>query len=290
MIRLILQGGLGNQMFEYAAGFALASRLETGLVLDTSMYEVYGGRAWSRPYELGFFRLTEGAQIAAQRKAAVRLLPKLSLYCRRHGKQSLGRWIFEADDWHNRPRRNYELFGYFANCHLFEDYREQLLKAFAFADKPNPANAALLASISADESVAVHIRRGDYLNATNASIFRHPDVAWYKHAMAEIEKQVTHPAYYFFSDDIEWVREQFGDVKNAIFVDVNHGAEAYNDMRLMSCCKHNIIANSTFSWWAAWLNTNPGKIVIAPARYYVDEAANERYRRTMLPREWKILY
>ena len=104
-----------------------------------------------------------------------------------------------------------------------------------------------------------------------------------------MEKQVQNPTYYFFSDDIAWAREQFADIKNAVFVDINHDSEAYNDMRLMAQCKHNIIANSTFSWWGAWLNKNPNKVVIAPGKYYNDDTSNERCLSQMIPTNWIIV-
>ena len=107
--------------------------------------------------------------------------------------------------------------------------------------------------------------------------------------MKEIEKRVLQPTYYFFSDDMDWVRAQFADIKNAIFVDINHGKDAYNDMRLMSRCKHNIVANSSFSWWSAWLNENPEKIVVAPAKYYMNDASNVKYVSHMIPSSWAIL-
>ena len=287
MIRVILQGGLGNQMFEYAAGLAMAIKTHSRLVLDTSVFDVYGNRAWCRPYELGVFRLNDGVIIESERHFAVRLLPRMSSYCRKHGKPRLDRLIFDATTLGGLTAcRKYELFGYFANCHFCEAYREELLRAFSFRMLPNEANQRYLNDISTHESVSVHIRRGDYLNSANAGIFWHPTVEWYRQAMAKIDAQVTNATYYFFSDDIAWVREQFGDMKNAVFVDINHGREAYNDMRLMASCKHNIIANSTFSWWGAWLNTNPQKIVFAPARYYTDEHANNRYRADMILPGW----
>lgn len=283
MIRLILQGGLGNQMFEYASAYAIARHTNQPLLLDMSFFETYKGREWCRPYELSIFALHEQSTFVSGHQLEVKALPKLSYWCRRHNINRCGKYIFLPT---LLKRRSQVLFGYFVNYHFFEYYRHELLQAFAFRSQPNTANQRYLNDISSIESVSVHIRRGDYLNNTNAGIFWHPDVEWYWTAMREMEKQVHNPTYYFFSDDIAWAREQFADVKNAVFVDINHGADAYNDMRLMSQCKHNIIANSTFSWWGAWLNKNPNKIVIAPEKYYVDDAANIRYRNNMILPNW----
>ena len=283
MIRLILQGGLGNQMFEYASAYAIAHHTNQTLVLDLSFFEAYKGRKWCRPYELSIFALHEQSTFVNGNKLEVKALPKLASWCRKKHVAHCGKYVFLPTQ---LKRKNQVLFGYFVDYHLFEAYRHDLLQAFAFRTQPNVTNQRYLNDISTIESVAVHIRRGDYLNSANTDIFWHPDVEWYRKAMLEMEKQVQTPTYYFFSDDIAWAREQFADIRNAVFVDINHGSEAYNDMRLMSQCKHNIIANSTFSWWGAWLNKNPNKIVIAPDKYYVDDASNVQYRNNMILPNW----
>ena len=283
MIRVILQGGLGNQMFEYAAAYAVAHRVNQPLVVDTSFFDTYKGRDWCRPYELGIFSLHELSTFVNGHKLEVKVLPKISNWCRERGIKNCGRYVFLPTELSSKDQ---VLYGYFADYHIFESYRCELLQAFAFRTQPNAINQRYLNDISTIDSVSVHIRRGDYLNSANANVFWHPDVEWYRKAMAKMETQVKNAVYYFFSDDIVWAREQFGDMKNAVFVDINHGKEAYNDMRLMASCKHNIIANSTFSWWGAWLNPTPNKIVIAPENYFVNDDANMRYRNSMILPNW----
>ena len=135
-------------------------------------------------------------------------------------------------------------------------------------------------------SVAVHIRRGDYLNGVNRNTFYIPSVDWYRSAIMKIKEHVPSPVFYFFSDDLQWVQEQFSDMRDVVFVEGNKGSNSYRDMQLMAACKHAIIANSTFSWWGAWLNSNKQKVIIAPSKYYLDEQANSRYRQSMLLPEW----
>ena len=287
MIKLILQGGLGNQMFEYATAYALAKDRHASLVLDTSFFDVFGKRSWCRPYELSVFDLHTSAAFSHNQHIAVRVLPHLRKWCRAHNTRYIGRYVFEMKTPQAVPSyRSLVLFDYFADYRLFESARTELLKAFTFKDQPNASNAALLQEMNLCESVAVHIRRGDYMSEAYKNIFFHPSVQWYRKAMDEIKKSVPKPTYYFFSDDIQWVKEQFAEVKNAVFVDVNHGKDSYNDMRLMSACKHNIIANSSFSWWAAWLNKNPKKLIIAPSKYYMDVTRAEEYRKKMIPKGW----
>ena len=286
MIQVILQGGLGNQMFEYATAYALARKQGTSFALDMSYMDAFEHKPWCRPYELSVFALHSKACFTHKHRFAVRILGRLRLFCRKHHSTHCGRYYFDVADKSLMKNPKAILFDYCADYHKFDAYREDLLKEFDFAAQPNTQNQALLDEIKKTNSVSVHIRRGDYLNETNKQMFFTPSVEWYKRAMEMIEKYVDAPHYYFFSDDIAWVREHFANIKDATFVDINHGVDAYNDMRLMSACRHNIIANSTFSWWGAWLNTNPDKIVIAPAQYYQNEAANARYRQSMLPLNW----
>lgn len=287
MIKVILQGGLGNQMFEYAAAYALAQKMQRTFALDLSFMDVFEHKPWCRPYGLSVFSLHNATTFTHDKHIMVRLLPRLRTWCRQHGISTFCRYVFEMERLESVPKYNsLILFDYFANCHLFEQYREDLLQAFVFAEKPNESNAKYLKEITETNSVSVHIRRGDYLNSVNNNVFYHPTVEWYRRAIEKIEQEVIEPHYYFFSDDIAWVKDQFSDVRDATFVDINQGKNAYNDMRLMSACKHNIIANSTFSWWGAWLNTNSQKIVIAPQKYYKDENSNKKYIDHMIPTNW----
>ena len=286
MIQVILQGGLGNQMFEYATVLALSRMQNAPFVLDMSYMDVFANKPWCRPYELSVFALHSRTSFARRHKIAVRFLNRLRLFCRARSKTRLGRYFFDVSDPLITCRKSLIIFDYCASYHLFEPYREELLRDFTFTDQPDADNQALLAEIRQTNSVSVHIRRGDYLNSANSNVFFHPTVDWYQSAMKEISKRVKQPHFYFFSDDLDWVKEQFAAVQSATFVDVNQHKGAHNDMRLMAACRHNIIANSTFSWWAAWLNTSPDKMVIAPAKYYKDEHANEKYRRNLIPSQW----
>lgn len=283
MIRVILQGGLGNQMFEYAAAYATARRLNEPLVIDTSFFDVYNNREWCRPYELNIFRLNEQLTFVSGNQWEVKMLPKIAQWCRKHEKPNVGKYVFLPSELRLKEQ---VLFGYFPDYHLFESYREELLQAFIFRTPENVENRRIIREIERCESVAIHIRRGDYLIGNNADIFWHPTIEWYNQAIKIIEQTIPEPQYFIFSDDVIWAREQFGDMENALLVNINEGSESYNDLRLMSYCKHNIIANSSFSWWGAWLNTNPNKKVVAPAQYYIDEDSNTRYRESMLPQEW----
>ena len=165
MIRVILQGGLGNQMFEYAAAYATARRLNEPLVIDTSFFDVYNNREWCRPYELNIFRLNEQLTFVSGNKWEVKILPKIAQWCRKYEKPNVGKYVFLPSELQLKEQ---VLFGYFPDYRLFESYREDLLQAFIFRTPANVENRRIIREIERCESVAIHIRRGDYLTGNNA--------------------------------------------------------------------------------------------------------------------------
>jgi hypothetical protein len=118
------------------------------------------------------------------------------------------------------------------------------------------------------ESVSVHIRHGDYATKKYQGLFGLLEPAYYRRAMEKMAEKIAKPYFFFFSDDMDWCRDTFGDVKNATFVEHNRGPASYWDMLLMSNCRHHILANSSFSWWGAWLNPHADKQVIAPQNWF----------------------
>ncbi len=160
----------------------------------------------------------------------------------------------------------HELFrGTWQSERFFENSKKRVRKAFAFKeDLLNDETKILARQIIDETSVSIHIRRGDYLSKQYANGFAGvctPE--YYQKAIRLILDKYQNPRFYLFTDDKQWVLKNL-DINNSMLVDFNFGSESWQDMFLMSKCKHNIIANSSFSWWGAWLNTNPDKIVIAP--------------------------
>jgi hypothetical protein len=156
--------------------------------------------------------------------------------------------------------------GFFPSYRYFQGAEQEVRRAFVFK-LPLPARAAALASELAEgDSVAVHVRRGDYIDATHASTFSGictPE--YYAKSMAQVLKCRPKARFYFFSDEPDWCRATFADVATKV-VDGNVGTDAWADMALMSRCRHAIIANSSFSWWARWLGGFDGSICVAPSR------------------------
>ena len=290
MIITKITGGLGNQMFQYAFGRARALQWNIPFKMDRS--ELESGRLNTpRQYELHHFNVVE----SFARPEELRQL-KLDIYGRVMNRILLNvkntfpdikpshireHASIEKNLKPGQPRSLY-LDGYWQSEKYFKAYAEVIKKDFTLRDKPDSWNEELLQRIRKGASVSIHVRRGDYV--TNASTNKYHgtcSLEYYQQAIALIEKEVSEPEYYVFSDDLPWVKENLSFGKGTVvFVDHNSNA-AHMDIMLMSQCKHNIIANSSFSWWGAWLNANPRKQVIAPKKWF-----NHKEDINILPEPW----
>lgn len=167
------------------------------------------------------------------------------------------------------------LSGYWQSIKYLEGIEDEIRKDFTFKNKLDNKNLEALNLINNSNSISIHIRRGDYFRGNNEKLFGNiATVDYYKKAMKIIEEKIENPVYFVFSNDMEWVKENIEFKCEANYIDWNVGEDSYKDMQLMSNCKHNIIANSTFSWWGAWLNNNQNKIVIAPKKWINKEGIN----------------
>lgn len=172
-------------------------------------------------------------------------------------------------------------WGGWHNEKYFNEINGDISKVFSFKISNNDAlTLKLQREICSKISVSIHIRRGDYLNNSIVDIFGGIcDLEYYKQAIDYLKAKVDNPYFYIFSDDKDWVKENFL-IPNSEIIDFNSGEDSWKDMYLMSLCKHNINANSTFSWWAAWLNSYNNKIVIVPEKFNLQDEAN------IYPKSW----
>lgn len=177
--------------------------------------------------------------------------------------------------------------GYWQTERYFSVIADEIRKTFTFhLDLLNEKTKRLTAVIQTQDAVSVHIRRGDYCDEHNKLIYSVCcDEHYYANAITLIKEQVPSAScFYIFSDEPDWVKANF-QLENSIVVDWNQGDDYWQDMYLMSLCRHHIIANSTFSWWGAWLDDHPDKIVIAPHRWF-----NNRFTPDILPKNWQHIY
>lgn len=285
-------GGLGNQMFQYAAGRVLSLVRGQSLRLDISGYPDYGlhqgfelQRVFNAPIEIA----TEADVRAILRwrnsSGICRILSRPSMAAFR-GKRFVVEPHFHY--WHgikDVPSDCY-LMGHWQSEKYFHEKAAQIRSDFSFRFAPEHLNAELAGQISSANAVSLHVRRGDYANnpQTNAA---HGlcSLEYYHAAIQYIAERTECPHLFIFSDDVDWTRRNLKVAFPCQYVDHNRDAESYNDMRLMSLCQHHIIANSSFSWWGAWLDPKPTKIVVAPHKWF----ARETDTTDLIPGEWIVL-
>lgn len=283
-------GGLGNQMFQFAAGFALAQSRGLPLYLDVRDFEGYGlhhGYELSRVF-VGPFVLAEPdliKQILGWRNS---LLARRVL-ARREMRWARGRSFIVAPHFHywrglSEVPDDCYLVGYWQSEHYFKRTEPALRAAFTFREPLDGNNAALAASIGKGDAVSLHIRRGDYATDSKShAIHGIVPLSFYEKAVEHIASQVRAPRFFVFSDDIAWARTNLRLPYSCEFIGHNRGTESYIDMQLMSLCNHHIIANSSFSWWGAWLNEKPEKTVLYPRRWF---AGGDFNTRDLFPEGW----
>ena len=183
----------------------------------------------------------------------------------------------------NQVSPNAYLMGYWQSEKYFQ-FIEAIIRAdFVFKQAMSNSNQLIANQIEQSNAVSLHVRRGDYANnPLTAATHGLCSMDYYMQAIQHIGECVYEPNFFIFSDDIVWVKENLKINFPCFYVDGNYGEESYNDMRLMSLCKHHIIANSSFSWWGAWLNQYAGKIVIAPNKWF----AHDTDVKDLLPESW----
>ncbi len=293
MIITFLYGGLGNQMFQYALGRKLSLRRETELKLDVNWFKTEMRGTSPREYELHCFDLN--VRFADEDDLRMMKDPYLNPFLKRIFSkwQSLlpyyQRRVIEEKHFHfdeNMLKAGGEacIIGYWQSEKYFSGIRQTLLRDFAFREALGGRNAEMADRISKTQSVSLHVRRTHYVpqpplkevhgTCTPEYIFS---------AIQYIRQRVSNPAFFIFSDDIQWCRQNLQLPEETHLIDWNTGGSSFRDMQLMSLCRHNIIANSSFSWWAAWLGQHKDKVVVAPRRWFLDTSKDIK---DLFPASW----
>lgn len=276
MIYTRLHGFLGNQMFQYAAAADLAARLGVAVALDVRSAQAKGQGDLRDVFDLPVVTPAHLPPSKEDRPLAYATWRYLGGKPRLHREKSLG-YDPAIKSWGDESY----LHGYWQSEKYFATIVDHLRDVFVMTPPMSPANAAMADEIAAGPSVALHVRRGDYV-ALGASVVC--DQAYYTAALKAVTNGLTKPPRVFvFSDDPVWARDNLHVPFEKVVVDLNGRDTAYEDMRLMSLCHHNVIANSTFSWWSAWLNNTPGRRAAAPARWFGND---HQHNPDILPDDW----
>lgn len=279
MIYVNITGGLGNQMFQYA--IARKYQIETGQKITLNIYELKNFKL-SRIYQLDGFLISNNIEISDKKlpwfahrrnylnKILRKLSPKGYLFMVSKIYNSLV-WYLETDVKLPRVKNNKDIYigGYWQSSCYLKDINDTIIKEFSAKNELKFENTSLYEKITTCESICVSIRRGDYvLDQDFKKLYFICDNEYFIEGVNRIRKEITSAKVFVFSDDVEWVKNN-----------IDFGCETYYEsgkddvwekQRLMSACKHFVISNSTFSWWAQHLSTNPNKIVYAPSKWYPD--------------------
>ncbi len=294
MIVIQLLGGLGNQMFQYACGRALGYKFQTKLIFDTSQLSIRKNISGItiRSLELDIFNLdiqeANKDELKKIKPFLYKIVNVLAIKIGLHGIRT-SKYFIEKDFSYSssieKVVNNCYLSGYWQSFRYFQNIESLIRHEFIFSKDLDKRNQDIVNKIKNENSVSVHLRHTDFVDNKFHDIHGTCSLEYYNKAIEYITGNVKTPFFFIFSDDIKWAQENLKLSYKSEFISGNTGKESYIDMQLMSLCKHNIIANSSFSWWGAWLNSNPDKIVIAPIQWFTTETLNAR-TVDLIPEAW----
>jgi hypothetical protein len=285
MVIVTLGGGLGNQLFQYTIGRLLAIKNNTTLKLYISNFKYENNRS----YKLNYFNIQEAFATEEEVEKLIHVYYSNSLYARIHKKIHQNRpkykkkYFIESDYWIFEPElvkitSDVLLEGFWQHYKYYENIPQEILQELILKEefKTSLTNSIINSIEQDDSSVSIHIRRGDYVSdPNNLNYFGALPMQYYYDAVNYVNENIQNPKFYIFSDDLNWVKDHFKINAPITFVDIAGGIKDYLELDAMSKCRHNIIANSSFSWWGAFLNKNTDKIIIAPKNWVVKEDINK---------------
>jgi hypothetical protein len=271
--------GLGNQLFQYAAGIYFARKYNATLEIIREREEIAASIGHPRPFLLSNFCISTPVRDrtfldrllrSTSRPITVVAAPVRRIYgAYSHDPKRLNIGDFQSTLPLAVGTRRLYLNGLFQAYQYAQNVEQQLRSELAFREPPTGKNRETLSRIRDCECpVSLHVRRGDYTVAWDGRNLL--PMTFYDYAIAAIREILPNPTFFVFSDEIASARENLPKLERAVIVDHNTEDTAHEDLRLMSACRHNIIANSSFSWWGAWLNPNPDKVVLAPDPWHSD--------------------
>ncbi|MGL4596142.1 MAG: alpha-1,2-fucosyltransferase [Bacteroidia bacterium] len=286
MIISKLMGGLGNQMFQYAVGRALSRQHKCRLYLDKSFLLQQAQTHTARVYALDVFRIEEEF---ADEELIASISQNERSFIRRQFISILGNPIIREGGSKFLPQLNtlqppLYLDGFWQDERYFQSIAANIREDFTPFVSPSEKNTALLEQIKTVTAVSLHVRRGDYVsNAATAAFHGNLTPSYYQQAVQLLQEKIGNIHLFIFSDDVNWVRFNMPFNVPTTYIDHNTGRDSHWDLYLMKNCQHHIIANSSFSWWGAWLNPSPQKIVIAPRHWFADANAGGQ---EIVPSNW----
>ncbi|MFK8006492.1 MAG: alpha-1,2-fucosyltransferase [Saprospiraceae bacterium] len=292
MVTIRLKAGMGNQMFQYAFGLRMARALGVDLRIDLSLLldRARGDKHVYRNYDLTIFNVSHDFTINPSilktlYKTKSSKISKLTRKWIGRNKNYIKEPHFHvSQDILNHPKDNTIYEGWWQSEDYFSEIAAEVKDVFSFIDPIQKDSKELLHKLQNSNSVCLNVRRTDFLkvdtlNTTNEKYFFR--------AAKYIAERVENPVFYIFSDDVEWCRDNIRlDYPTEVIGHEHKGRKFGNYMQLMIACQHFIIPNSSYAWWAVWLNANPSKLVVAPKVWFND---SEIDTSDLVPKEWMRL-
>jgi len=289
MVTVRLKGGMGNQMFQYAFGQGMASRLGTELQIDLSLLldRARGKDHVYRDFDLTIFKLqpkfaANPNWLRVLYKSKSSKIGKLTRNWVARGQQYVKEPHFHVDNaLIQQPSDNTLYEGWWQSQKYFEHVADNIQQSFEFVDEILPESQSLLKSIQSVNSICLNVRRTDFLKTSNLNT---TNKDYFINAAHEMAQQVEAPHFFIFSDDVEWCAANLVlPYATTVVSHAHKGRKFGNYMQLMKACKHFIIPNSSYAWWAVWLNENDDKKVIAPKKWFNDSTYNTT---DLVPKDW----
>lgn len=288
MVIVEIIGGLGNQLFQYALGRRLSLMRNVPLLLDISSFQKEYFNL--RSYKLSDFNVSADFATPEILEAYTGGGKVRKFFCKAvgclnpYGQKIVRDRFFRFDPNILALEHDVYLSGYWQSEKYFRDIESTIRADLRIITEPTQANKALADEIKSVNAVSIHVRRADYVDhADTQKIHGVCSLEYYSAAVEYVASRTTTPVFYLFSDDPDWTRKNIVIDYPSKVIEHNGADNAFEDLRLMSLCRHNIIANSTFSWWGAWLNGSHDKIVVGPRKWFNTDA---RDSRDVLPDQW----
>jgi hypothetical protein len=279
-------------MFQYAFGISLAKTKKQKLYFDLSFLEqpVLDNSYTKRNYELKIFKNIKIKSVStillflSRNTVTRKIVNKLGFKVLSNYQEQ----NFSFDEKIGKEVISYYYDGYWQSYKYFNNHIDIIKDSFIFQENVlNIYNLSILHNIRGNESCSIHIRRADYLSKNALNFHGTCNLDYYQKAVDFICSKIKSIQFFIFSDDYSWAKENIKvTVENSFLIEGNHYENSWIDMFLMSQCSHNIIANSSFSWWGAWLNKNPNKIIISPQDWFAEKSINTT---DLLPKDWVLL-
>lgn len=283
-----IKAGFGNQLFQYAAGYSASKRIGAKFKIDNSFFEnndefTFKLNYLNIDYECAHQYEIDNLKNQTTKSIFFRILKKIGMRNKYNKKTCIYEpFGLKPDKRILHLNHSAYILGWVSNFSYFNNFREDLIKMYKLKKPFSTQANYYLEKISSTNSVSVHVRRGDYINLQ--SFFKVQSIEYYKRSIEEISKLKDDLTFFIFSNDLEWSRSNLNFFSNIVFVDLNYennyrGMADLEEFFLMKNCRHNIISNSSFSWWSAYLNENKEKIVILPKVWYNDKSFQEKYNK-----------